>query len=126
MLKVERAIAFTLPDGSYIKVETTGTGREGVEAGPDDWSALDVTLVRKDESESLLCSVEYDDPKGLRTLVYNDDSEKPIFTHVNGYDGEIPYDEEETESDNCQTGTYDCETCCLNGRCIRQEGDDEA
>lgn len=55
MLKVERAIAFTLPDGSYIKVETTGTGREGAEAGPDDWSALDVTLVRKDESESLLC-----------------------------------------------------------------------
>ena len=51
MLKVERAIAFTLPDGSYIKVETTGTGREGAEAGPDDWSALDVTLVRKDESE---------------------------------------------------------------------------
>ena len=46
MLKVERAIAFTLPDGSYIKVETTGTGREGAEAGPDDWSALDVTLVR--------------------------------------------------------------------------------
>ena len=38
MLKVERAIAFTLPDGSYIKVETTGTGREGAEAGPDDWT----------------------------------------------------------------------------------------
>lgn len=126
MLKVERAIAFTLPDGSYIKVETTGTGREGAEAGPDDWSALDVTLVRKDESESLLCSVEYDDPKGLRTLVYNDDSEKPIFIHVNGYDGELPYDEEEDENDNCQAGTYDCETCCLNGRCIQQEGDDEA
>lgn len=97
MLKVERAIAFTLPDGSYINVETTGTGREGAEAGPDDWSALDVTLVRKDESESLLCSVEYDDPKGLRTLVYRDDSEKPIFTHVNGYDGELPYYEEEYE-----------------------------
>ena len=125
MLKVERAIAFTLPYGSYIKVETTGTGREGAEAGPDDWSALDVTLVRKDESESLLCSVEYDDPKGLRTLVYNDDSEKPIFTHVNGYDGELPYDEEEAENDNCQAGTYDCEACCLNRRCIRQEGDDE-
>ena len=125
MLKIERAIAFTLPDGSYIKVETTGTGREGAEAGPDDWSALDVTLVRKDESESLLCSVEYDDLKGLRTLVYNDDSEKPIFTHVNGYDGELQYDEEEAENDNCQAGTYDCEACCLNRRCIRQEGDDE-
>ena len=70
MLKVERAIAFTLPDGSYIKVETTGTGREGAEAGPDDWSALDVTLVRKDESESLLCSVEYDDPKGMQRVVF--------------------------------------------------------
>lgn len=79
MLKVERAIAFTLPDGSYIKVETTGTGREGAEAGPDDWSALDVTLVRKDESESLLCSVEYDKQKGIRTLVYDDEHENPVF-----------------------------------------------
>lgn len=79
MLKVERAIAFTLPDGSYIKVETTGTGREGAEAGPDDWSALDVTLVRKDESESLLCGIEYDTQKGLRTLVYDDKHENPVF-----------------------------------------------
>lgn len=45
MLKVEKAIAFTLPNGAFVRVETTGTGKEGVEAGPDDWNALDVKLI---------------------------------------------------------------------------------
>lgn len=30
-------------------------------------------------------------------------------------------DEEEEEATNCETGTYDCSTCILNGNCDRQD-----
>lgn len=65
MLKVEKAIAFTLPNGAFVRVETTGTGKEGAEAGPDDWNALDVKLIDRGGREQLLCSIEYEDTPTL-------------------------------------------------------------
>lgn len=118
MLKVEKAIAFTLLNGAFVRVETTGTGKEGVEAGPDDWNALDVKLIDRDGREQLLCSIEYEDMKGLRTLVYDDESAEPVFIQKNGFDGEIPAEDE--GPDNCETKTYDCDLCCKNGECSQQ------
>ena len=69
-------------------------GRRGAEAGPDDWNALDVKLVDRGGREQLLCSIEYEDMKGLRTLVYDDESAEPVFVQKNGFDGEIPAEDE--------------------------------
>ena len=99
-------------------METTGTGKEGAEAGPDDWNALDVKLVDRGGREQLLCSIEYEDMKGLRTLVYDDESAEPVFVQKNGFDGEIPAEDE--GPDNCEKKTYDCDLCRKNGECSQQ------
>ena len=56
--------------------------------------------------------------KGLRTLVYDDESAEPVFVQKNGFDGEIPAEDE--GPDNCEKKTYDCDLCRKNGECSQQ------
>ena len=87
MLKVEKAIAFTLDDGSHIQIRTDGNGEEGRPMRREDWKALDVSLVTADGKEEVLCSVEYDGRIGLRTLVFDKEHRDPVFVQENGAKG---------------------------------------
>lgn len=87
MLKVEKAIAFTLDDGSHIQISTDGNGKEGRPIGREEWKALDISLVSEDGKEEILCSVEYDGRLGLRTLVFDKEHRDPVFIQDNGVKG---------------------------------------
>lgn len=103
MMQVEKARAFYLPDGSYIKVETFDGG---VNANKDDnraWMAMDVNRVYPDGHDVLLSSVEWEDGKGLRTRVYDDENGEPFFEfeHIR-----LPRDGfKEAEDDQCTIPT---------------------
>lgn len=74
MFEIERARVLRLPEGAYISIRTFEEG---------SWSALDVHLVHPSGKDELLCTVEYDEGKGLRAMTYDDVHEEPIFTrHV--------------------------------------------
>lgn len=83
------AKAFCLPDGSYIKVETFGGDVNAHESDSRNWKAMDVNLIRPDGRDVLLCSVEYENQKGLRTLVYDDESDEPIYEHMAAFNPEV-------------------------------------
>ena len=89
MMQVDKARAFYLPDGSYIKVETFGGDVNAHEADSRNWKAMDVNLIRPDGRDVLLCSVEYEEQKGLRTLVYDDESGEPVFERLAGLAPEV-------------------------------------
>jgi len=97
MMQIEKARAFNLPDGSYIKVETFDGS---VNANKDDdrtWIAMDVNRIFPDGHDVLLCSVEWEDGKGLRTRVWGEENGDPFFEfeHVR-----LPRDgSKETEDD---------------------------
>ena len=89
MMQVEKARAFYLPDGSYIKVETFGGDVKAYEKDDRHWQAMDVNLIRPDGRDVLLCSVEFEDKKGLRTLVYGDENGEPIYEHLAAFAPEV-------------------------------------
>lgn len=71
--------AFELPDGSFIRAESSG-GSVGAHPGDSrTWQSLDVYLVRSDGVEDILCCVEFEDGQGLRTLVFDEKADEPIF-----------------------------------------------
>ncbi|MBE6954497.1 MAG: hypothetical protein E7449_01120 [Ruminococcaceae bacterium] len=80
-MTVEKAKAFDLPDGAYVKVETCDGDVWAFQGDTRKWAALDVTLVRADGTEEVLCSIDYEDGRGLFTLVFDDTHETPIFKH---------------------------------------------
>lgn len=71
MMQVDKAKAFQLPNGAYIKVSS----EEGV-----DWKSLDVSLVGPCGKEQILCSVDYEKRNGLRTIVFDEEHEDPVYT----------------------------------------------
>jgi len=79
--KAGENIAFYLPDGSYIKTETHSGDVNAHESDERNWDALDVYLIDRDGKKDLLCSVDYEDQKGLRVLVYDEESEEPVYKH---------------------------------------------
>lgn len=89
MMQVDKARAFYLPDGSYIKVETFGGDVNAHETDNRNWKAMDVNLIRPDGRDVLLCSVEYEGQKGLRTLVYDDESGEPVFERLAAFAPEV-------------------------------------
>ena len=76
MLTIDKAKAYTLPDGSYIKIECGGGDKDG-------WKSVDIARVYPDGREAVLCAVDLSD-SGLRTFVYSEDDEEPIFVYMNG------------------------------------------
>lgn len=79
MLTIDKARAYTLPDGSYLKIECGGGDKDG-------WKSVDIAIVYPDGQEAVLCAVDHSD-KGLRTFVYSEDDEEPIFVYMNGRKG---------------------------------------
>ena len=80
MLEVQKAIAMRLPDGSHIKIETfDGKYADGNNRNRP-WMSIDISRVWPDKKEVLLASVDYDESKGLRTLVFDKTHADPIFT----------------------------------------------
>lgn len=79
MLTIDKAKAYTLPDGSYVKIECGGGDKDG-------WKSVDIALVYPDGQEAVLCAVDLSD-EGLRTFVYSEDDEEPIFVYMNGRRG---------------------------------------
>ena len=79
MMEVERAIAMRLPDGSHIKIETYGSEYVDGNSQNQTWMSLDITRVWPDEKQELLASVDFDETKGLRTLVFDSTQADPIY-----------------------------------------------
>lgn len=79
MMEVQRAIAMRLPDGSHIKIQTYGS--EDIDGKREDqtWMNLDISRVHADGKDELLVTVDYDETKGLRTLVFDKTQADPIY-----------------------------------------------
>lgn len=86
MLTIDKAKAYTLPDGSYLKIECGGGEGQG-------WQSVDIALVTPDGKEAVLCAVDHSEKSGLRTFVYSEDDEEPIFVYMNGGRGKEPTNE---------------------------------
>lgn len=85
MLEIESARAFTLPDGSFIRVSTSGGS---VNAQSDDgriWNSLDVTLVTPDGFSRVLCAVDFEDSRGLDVLVFDEEQADPVYILKNAH-----------------------------------------
>lgn len=82
MMQIERARAFYLPDGSYIKAETFGGGVNANETDDRHWKSLDLHLIRPDGQDILFCGIEYEDGIGLRTLLFDAEHDEPIHEQV--------------------------------------------
>lgn len=131
-MEVDKAKAFRLPDGSYIKMETSEGDVNASKRRERSWRTLDVSLVRPSGIEEVLCCFDYEGRKGLRVLVYDEEHEEPVFERL-VRSGEAT--EGRTLEDNCKNCTYDCDTCSKNGDCSTQgmdgkpkwmeDGDDE-
>ncbi len=79
MIEVQRTIAMRLPDGSLIKIETySGDYIDGNNQN-HTWMSLDISRVWHDQKDKLLASIEFDEAKGLRTLVFDQTQEDPIY-----------------------------------------------
>jgi len=88
MLEIEKARGFTLPDGAHLEVEAFA-GEVNVYPGDGRiWKSLDISLVRDTGYQNLLCSIDYEDGKGLRVLAYEKSRDRPIFEKYIGYSSE--------------------------------------
>lgn len=79
MMEVQRAIAMRLPDGSHIKIETYGSEDVDGKRENQTWMNLDIARIHADGREELLATVDFDETKGLRTLVFDKTQADPIF-----------------------------------------------
>lgn len=84
-MQIERAKAFCLPDGAFVKVELYEDDHAGNSKYPMSWKALDISLIGPDGHDEILCSIDLDDQKGLRTLVFDKDKAEPVFERYIGY-----------------------------------------
>lgn len=85
MMQIERAKAFYLPDGSFIKAEVYEGKQKNGMSDPCGWKSLDITLIRPDGKDELLCCIDFDDQSGLKTRVYDRSSAKPEFEKYIGF-----------------------------------------
>ena len=80
MIEIQKATVMRLPDGSKICVAAyDSTYLDGNEKN-QNWMSVDISRVYPDNKEELLVSVDFDNTKGLRTLVFDDTQADPIFT----------------------------------------------
>lgn len=87
----DHSTAFQLPDGSSISI-LLKQGRVGRDAEDSrQWCSVDIVrdLPNQPSQSELLCSVDYEDALGLRTLVFSPDEESPVFTQTHAI-GEQP------------------------------------
>lgn len=73
--------AFALPNGARIEIEVYEGDVNAHDGDDRNWKAADINLVHPNGYKEVLCTVDYEDEKGLRTLVYESEGEDPIFTH---------------------------------------------
>lgn len=86
---VERAKAFYLPDGSYIKAEVYEGDVRCDGDDPRRWKSLDISLIHPDGKEEVLCCVDFEYQKGLRTIVYDGENADPVYEKHNGFSTEV-------------------------------------
>ena len=67
--------AYNLPDGSYIEARV-------YEGDENEFRTLDVSWVKNDGTSQVLCCIDYEAEKGLRTLAYDDECDDPVFERV--------------------------------------------
>lgn len=79
MMEVQRVVAMRLPDGSHIRVQTYGSEDIDGNRHNQSWMALDIARIHADKREELLATVDFDETKGLRTLVFDKTQADPIF-----------------------------------------------
>ena len=87
-MEIDKAKAFRLPDGCYLKMQTSEGRVNANEKDDRNWRSLDVSLIRPSGIEEVLCCFDYEDQKGLRILVYDEEHEEPIFEHLVSVDSE--------------------------------------
>lgn len=87
MIEVQNAIAMRMPDGSYIKVETHDGEYEDGNCQEQTWKSLDVSWIWPDGRGKLLASFDFEESKGLRTLVFDGAQKDPIFVKEVKRDG---------------------------------------
>lgn len=80
MMEMEKAVAMRLPDGSRICIASYDSSYIDGNEQNQKWKSIDISRVYPNKKEELLVSVDFDDTKGLRTLVFDDTQADPIFT----------------------------------------------
>lgn len=80
MMEMEKAVAMRLPDGSRICIASYDSNYIDGNEQNQKWKSIDISRVYPNKKEELLVSVDFDDTKGLRTLVFDDTQADPIFT----------------------------------------------
>ena len=78
-MEIQKAIAMRLPDGSCICIANYGSAYIDGNEQKQNWMSVDISRVYPDKKEELLVCVDFDDTKGLRTLVFDDQQADPIF-----------------------------------------------
>lgn len=79
MIEVQNAVAMRLPDGSHIKIEAYGSEYIDGNSQNQTWMSLDISRIRPGKKMELLASIDFDETKGLRTLVFDSNQADPIF-----------------------------------------------
>lgn len=80
MIEVQKATAMRLPDGSCICISCYDSSYIDGNEESKNWASVDISRVHPNKKEELLVSVDFDDTKGLRTLVFDDTQADPIYT----------------------------------------------
>lgn len=97
MLEIEKARGFTLPDGAHLEVEAFSGALKAAQDGDCIWKSLDISLVGERGYRNLLCSIDYEEGKGLRVLTYDKGRDNPVSEKYVGYGPETIKDGEGEE-----------------------------
>lgn len=77
--KVHHLRAFVLPNGATVEVEVHEGDVNAHDGDDRNWKAVDVTLTHPNGDIEVLCTVDYEDDRGVRTNVYEYESADPIY-----------------------------------------------
>ena len=79
-----------LPNGDVLRIDINSGDVNREEGVGQVWESVDISLVHCDGARDLLCSVDYEDDIGLRSLVYAAGKDDPVFIQEHNYD-EMPH-----------------------------------
>ena len=84
-MQIESVKMYSLADGSYVKAQTyeRTVDRDGEET---ELKSVDISLVKADGYEELLCCIDYNSKVGLTTSVYDEDKPDAVYSLVRRID----------------------------------------
>lgn len=84
-MQIESVKMYSLADGSYVKAQTyeRTVDRDGEKT---ELKSADISLVKADGYEELLCCIEYNSKVGLTASVYDEDKPNAVYSLVRRID----------------------------------------